>query len=197
MNWPAIQMCHIYSATCFEETSGVFITLLLPGEFSIFLQGPPFLWVMLFVLLHMGSNVLSSFPPFCAVLTRFPQILVHMLFAIVSWSLLPNDSKAFLKCWKPLAGVLSSCPCLVCWQKHPTLHLCRICPLFLFLPLKWNQVSKWWKIKSRWFVIRNMFFEKDHGHRECSEWDYANVSIITLSSSTGTLDSDARQGNSG
>lgn len=35
------------------------------------------------------------------------------------------------------------------------------------------------------------------GHRECSEWDYAHIFIITLANGTGTLDSNARQGNSG
>ena len=95
----------------------------------------PLQWVLC-ALLPVGSQVLSSSPP------HFPQVLVHRQLVVVPWSFLPNDSKAFLKRWRPFASVLSSCPCLVCWQKSPTFHLCGICPLFLFLPLKWNQVSK-------------------------------------------------------
>lgn len=49
-----------------------------------------------------------------------------------------------------------------------------------------------------------MIYDKEYilwkrplGHRKCSEWDYVNVSMITLSNGTVTLDSDIRQGLSG
>lgn len=90
------------------------VVCLLPGcgqgSFLLFLQAlGAFYWVLC-VLLHAGSQVLSSSPPLCDMLAHFPQILVHMQLVVVPWSFLPSNRKAFLKRWSLLLVLYPAVP---------------------------------------------------------------------------------------
>lgn len=67
-------MCHVYSAACFKETSGVFITLLWPGEFSALPPGP--------------SVLFSECCVHCC--TQVHRCCLALLLLVISWLIFPR-----------------------------------------------------------------------------------------------------------